>query len=191
MPIRRPPGWLLLPLVVLFAAGCGVPSSDGPEDVPSDLAAIGPSPGASSASPAVTATAHVGVTWIHGQRLTVIGRRVVASGRSERVNAALAALVGGPTRAERKAGLTTRVPPDAVLLAEISGRRAIVNLDLGSAPVSQSLAVGQVALTALSVRGVHSVVFTVAGSAVPVPLPGGKESRGPVTARDYRSVVKR
>ena len=169
--------------VGLVASGCGVPSSDGPEVLPSDIAAIGPT---TTNQVATDAAVPVGVAWIRGKRLMVVDRLVAATGREERVKAALGALVGGPDAAEQQARLTTLVPPDAVLTAQLSGRRAVVNLALGSGPVNQSLAVGQVALTTLSVRGVHSVVFTVDGTATSVPLPSGKESKGPVTARDYR-----
>ena len=184
--VRRWQGWLALAVVATLATGCGVPSSDGPQVLPSDVAALGPSP--ADSAPA-NATVTVGVAWIQDRRLTVVNRLVAGDNRVGWVNAALGALVGGPNAVEQGAGLTTLVPPDAVLTAQLAGRRAVVNLDLGSASVNQSMAVGQVALTTLSVRGVRSVLFTVNGVPTDVPLPGGKASNGPVTARDYRASI--
>ena len=180
--------WLPVVVVSLFVTACGVPSTDGPQALPPDIAVIRPAPTDTSV---IDATQTVGVAWIRGQRLIVIDRLVAAEARAELVNAALGVLVGGPNTVEREEGLTTLVPPDASLTAQLSGRRAVVELQLGLAPVNQSLAVGQVALTALSVRGVRSVEFTVNGTPTSVPLPGGEESKGPVTARDYKDSVVR
>jgi hypothetical protein len=184
--VGRWQGGLAFAVVATLATGCGVPSSDGPQALPSDVVAIGPSP--ADSTPA-NATVKVGVAWIEDRRLAVVDRLVAGDNRVGWVNAALGALVGGPNAVEQETGLTTLVPPDAILTAQLAGRRAVVNLDLGSASVNQSMAVGQVALTTLSVRGVRSVLFTVNGIPTSVPLPGGKSSDGPVTARDYRASI--
>jgi hypothetical protein len=52
------------------------------------------------------------------------------------------------------------------------------------------LAVAQVVLTVTSVPGVDSVLVTRDGAPVELPLPGGALTSGPVTGRDYISLVE-
>jgi spore germination protein GerM len=111
---------------------------------------------------------------------------VDAGDNEQKVNSALDALLAGPDDRETRRRLTTSIPPDATAFAVLEGRRAVVEVDFGPAPVNSTLTAGQVALTTLSVPGVHSVVFTVDGVVTNVTLPSGKDSNGPVTAKDYK-----
>lgn len=168
---------------------CGVPASDGPEPLPSDLAAVA-QPTAES-SPSAPRTNPVEVTWVRGKSLVAQPRLVQGENRQAVLNSALDALVAGPDLLEREEGLTTLVPPDAAIAGLVSRRKAVVSLDLGpQSPIDPSLAVGQVAVTTLAIRGIRSVSFLVDGSVVDVPLPGGGVSRGAVTLRDYRDVLR-
>ena len=186
----RPFGLSVSAVAILAAAACGVPSSDGPQPLASDFDAIGPQPTVSESNTQSANTARVGVAWVHGKKLRLVDRSVVANSRQSRVDAALNALVGGPDASEQARGFTTSVPPDTVLRPNLVGRRAVVDVTLVSLPpANQPLAFGQVAVTVLNIRGVRSVTFTVDGSPVPVPLPNGSKSHGPVTKRDYRKVV--
>ena len=179
-------------MAVVLSAGCGVASSDGPQPLPSDLASLArPAVAPPLATTPAAPTTDVAVTWVRHRTLVLAHRAVVARGRQARLDAALEVLIGGPDRVEVNSGLTTLIPSDASMKADLKGHRATIGVHLAVQPPGNlGLAVGQVAVTALAIRGVRSVTFTVDGVAVHVPLPGGNESRGPVTARDYRGVVK-
>jgi len=181
---RRALRVLTLPVVLLalLLTGCGVPAG-GPEPIPTDVAIVAPR---ESPTTSPETGRMVGVSWVKGDRLTVVDRLVAALGREERVNAALALLLAGPDEEASRRGLTSAIPPGSSAFAELSGQRAVVEVDLGPAPINSTLAAGQIALTALSVPGVQSVVFTVDGVATDVPLPNGRDSNGPVTADDYQ-----
>jgi spore germination protein GerM len=170
----------LLALAVVLT-GCGVPSA-GPEPIPTDVVLAEPG-GITDTPPETGAT--VGVALVRGDRFVVVDRVVAALGREDRINAALDLLLASPDDRETRRGLTTAIPPDAAASAGLSGQRAVVDVDFGPAPINSTLAAGQIALTALSVPGVQSVVFTVDGVATDVPLPNGKDSNGPVTKDDY------
>jgi spore germination protein GerM len=177
--------------VVAIAAsllsGCGVPSSDGPEPLSSDIDLLTP-----LATPSETeaSTVKVKVAWVSGKRLRLVNRSVVAQGRQGRVDSALTALVGGPDSSEQTKGFITLVPPDTLLDPDLAGRRATVDVTLATTPANQQLAVGQIAMTVLATPGVESVAFTVDGSRVSVPLPDGTRSDGPVTRHDYIKLLR-
>lgn len=182
--------WVGVTVVVLALAACGVPSSRGAEPLPSDLAAVA-QPTVEPA-PSAPQTRLGAVAWVRGDFLVPRPQPVEGPGRQALLTNALAALVAGPGLADREAGLTTLIPPDAAIAGLVSRRKAVVSLDLGlQSPIDPSLVVGQVALTALAVRGVRAVSFLVDGSVVEVPLPGGGTAKNQVTLRDYREVIRR
>jgi Sporulation and spore germination len=173
-------------LLAVSLVGCGVPSSDGPEPLSPDIDLLGPLP---TPSETEAETVKVKVAWVLGKDLRLVDRSVVAEGRQGRVDSALTALVGGPDSSEQSKGFTTLVPPDTILDPELDRHRATVDLTLATIPANQELAVGQIALTVLAIRGVRSVRFTAAGSPVSVPLPDGSRSKGPVHRHDYAKVL--
>ena len=77
----------------------------------------------------------------------------------------LRALSKGPTAAERAAGLSTAVSPNAVLRVRIVRGVAIVHLrpGLGGTPATRRLERAQIVFTLTGLRAVHSVAFAVAG----------------------------
>lgn len=179
-----------LAAVVVALAGCGVPAADGPQPVESDIAALlQPAP-----NPTVTQTAElrlITVTWVRGDSLARVQRPGLADTRQQQLDVALDALLSGPRPAEQIKGATTLLPPDLQLTGELRKRRAVIELtvDTGLEPVGLPLAVGQVAVTALAVPRVRSVVFSVDGVPTPVPLPNSRGDAQVVRLSDYRSVL--
>lgn len=177
-------------LIASLVVGCGVPAADGPQPVDSDIAQLlEPEP-----SPAATETAApraITVTWVRGDSLARSVRPGIAETRQEQLNVALDLLLSGPRPAEQIKGSTTLLPPDLLLSGELRKRRAVIELtvDTGLEPVGLPLAVGQVAVTALAVPRVQSVVFSVDGVPTPVPLPDGRGDARVVRLADYRDVL--
>jgi spore germination protein GerM len=183
---------LLTLAVALLAAAttaCGVPPSDGPRPVESEIAALldRGGTGSTSASPGEV---DVVVAWVRGDQLIRATRQVSAESRQEQLDAALTALLAGPSTDEQRGGLTTLLPPDLGVDGVVEGRRVVLDLTAASAlePGGVPLAVGQAALTALAVPEVTRVVFAVEGEPTPVPLPDGGSTRV-VRAADYRAVT--
>lgn len=195
-------GWATVLLATLVAAaltaGCSVPAGDEPRPVDSDIAALLEP----EVTPTPTATTTTGerlltVTWVRGDKLVRVGRLGVANTREERLDAALAVLLDGPLPLEQEKGFTTLLPPDVQVTGEVKRVRAVIELTVGTGlePGGLPIAVGQVAVTALSVARVRTVVFTVDGVPTAVPLPGddgsGSDTARVVRLSDYRSVLVR
>lgn len=187
---------VMVPLLALSLAACGVSAGDGPQPVDSDIAdllkpEVTPTPAETLKQRLLT------VTWVRGEKLVRAVRLGAADTRQERLDAALDVLLSGPGAREQTKGLTTLLPPDVVVRNEVKRGRAVIALELGGGiePGGLSLAVGQVAVTALAVPRVRSVVFTVDGAPTAVPVPRtrgpGKDTARVVRASDYRSVLAR
>ncbi|HUW16542.1 MAG TPA: hypothetical protein VMW94_05660 [Actinomycetes bacterium] len=174
----------------VLVAGCGVPATDGPQPVDSDIAQLlEPAP-----SPTATVTAElrqITVTWVRGDSLARAQRAGSAETRQQRLDVALEMLLTGPRPAEQIKGSTTLLPPDLQLAGEVQKRRAVIELtvDTGLEPVGLPLAVGQVAVTALAVPRVRTEVFSVDGVPTPVPLPNNRGDARVVRLSDYRGVL--
>ena len=177
-------------LVVLLAA-CGVRPSDGAstavgDDVPYDLLDV--------AEPTTTtlpelASAYADIWLVALERVVPVARQVVAPSSVER---ALGALVAGPTPAEARLGLRSAVPVDGVAEAAISVGVATIDLRSSfteSTPKEQLLALAQLVLTTTEIAEVEVVTFTLEGQSIDVPRGDGSISDGPVTRRDYASLV--
>lgn len=181
-------------LAVLALAACGVSEGDAPRPIDSDIAGLLQP---EEQPPPVEATQQrlLTVTWVRGDKLVRAARQGVADTRQERLDAALSVLLGGPRRAEKSRGLTTLLPPDVVVAGEVMRTRVLIEIELGSGVESGGLplAVGQVAVTALAVPHVRSVLFTVDGTPTVVPVPSrrgpGKNTARFVRASDYRTVI--
>lgn len=173
-------------LLAAVTTACGVPPSDGAQPVESEIAAL-LDRASTEASPGEV---DVVVAWVRGDQLIEATRQVSAETRQEQLDAALAALLGGPTTDEQRGGLTTLLPPDLGVDGVVEGGRVVLDLTAASAlePGGVPLAVGQAALTGLGVPGVRRVVFAVDGEPTPVPLPDGGTTRV-VRAADYRTVT--
>ncbi len=183
-------GAVALAASLALLAGCGVPVGDGPRPVDSDIAQLlVPEP-----TPTATATAEqvkLTVTWVRGDSLARTQRVGVAETRQERLDVALGELLRGPRPAEQIKGFTTLLPPDVQVAGEVQRRRVLIELtvDTGIEPVGLPLAVGQIAVTALAVPRVRTVVFSVDGVRTSVPLPGGRGDASVVRLSDYRTVL--
>ena len=175
---------------MVLVAGCGVPASDGPKPVDSDIAQLlEPAP---TPTPTVTTEPRqITVTWVRGDSLARVQRVGSAETRQQFLDVALAMLLDGPRSAEQIKGSTTLLPPDLQLTGEVQKRRAVIELTVDTAlePVGLPLAVGQVAVTALAVPRVRSVVFSVDGVPTPVPLPNGRGDARIVRLSDYRGIL--
>lgn len=175
---------------------CGVSAGNGPQPIDSDIAEL-LKPKVTPTPAETTKQRLLAVTWVRGEKLVRAVRLGVAETRQERLDAALQVLLSGPGPREQTKGLTTLLPPDVVARSEVKRGRAVIALELGGGvePGGLSLAVGQVAVTALAVPRVRSVVFTVGGAPTAVPVPRtrgpGRDTARVVRASDYRSVLAR
>jgi hypothetical protein len=179
-------GLLSVALAVVTTA-CGVPSTDGPQPLPSELAELAPQPQESAA--VVAATVDTDLAWVKGDRIRLFPREVTADDVASQASAALEAVIAGPIDVEQALGLSTEVRPDLVASLVMEGDGAIIDLQTASGPGDVTLATAQLALSVLLVPGVESVTFTVAGVPAEVARADGKVRPGPVTLRDYASLV--
>jgi len=183
-------------LLALSLTACGVSAGDGPQPIDSDIADL-LQPQATPTPVETTKPRLLTVTWVRGEKLVRSVRLGVAETRQERLDAALNALLSGPRPREKTKGFTTLLPPDVVVRGEVKRGRAVIALELGAGlePGGLPIAVGQVAVTALAVPRVRSVVFTVDGAPTSVPVPStrgpGRDTARVVRASDYRSVLAR
>jgi hypothetical protein len=99
--------------------------------------------------------------------------RTIASSGSRRavLEAALAAVEAGPTRAERRIGFRTAIAADAeVLGVGYRSREAVIDVSASFAASAvrrdNLVAIAQIVFTATAIDGVDAVTFSVDGSAV-------------------------
>ena len=115
-----------------------------------------------------------GVVLLDGEHLVVVGRALDATGPE----AALRALVAGPTPAEVAAGLGTEIPAETtVRWVEVAGDEITVDLsgpfELGGGSLSMFLRIGEVVFTATQFEGIDVVRFRIDG--MPVDMIGGEQ----------------
>lgn len=185
--------WVVAALLGVSAvAGCGVPTTDGAQPLPTDLAELAPvqqEQGAVSTPTRVTDLA-----WVRHGRLRLSPRAVAASDASTQAAAALSAAIAGPTTEELSRGLATEIPPDLQASLALDGTEAVVDLRGPSDAVgggNVTLATAQLALAVLLVPGVDAVTFTVEGVPAEVPRADGRVRSGPVTLADYATLLDR
>ncbi|WP_432537954.1 GerMN domain-containing protein [Kineococcus arenarius] len=178
-------------------AGCGAPAEGqvreiGPTEVPYGLLDPPPEPTADS-----SATAEAGsgprVYFLQGDALLAVPLGTATSDSTDHLDALLQRLSAGPGRQERADGLSSALGTDVQLratdLAGGTARVAVTGLAQNIAADRLPLAVGQVVLTATTAPGVDSVQLVRDGKVLEVPLPGGEQTAGPLTAADYTSLV--
>lgn len=174
----------------LLLTGCGVPTTNGVQPLPAELAglAVGEHPEVALAAPAELTD----LAWVHGDGLRLSSRAVSASDTATRASAALAAAIAGPTSAEVARGLSTEIPPDLEASLVVDGGSATIELPAPS-PISSNvtLATAQLALAVLLVPGIEQVTFTIGGVPAEVPLPDGTVGSGPVMLSDFTSLLDR
>lgn len=135
-------------------------------------AAAGTSAGRSTGG---TAARPLTVYLVRGERLAPVRRVVPASAAVAR--ASLAALLRGPTAAERRAGYLSAIPPGTVV-HDLGLARGVLTVDLtrrfesGGGSLSMQLRVAQVVFTATQFSSVRRVAFRIDGR--PVAAIGGE-----------------
>ena len=175
-------------LGALLVAACSGASA--PVEVPADQLPFSlsrsptPSPG--------TGDQTLEITFVHGGRLQAVVRTADASVPAP--EAAIRALLKGPTRSERAGGVTSSVPP-ATQLIGIVVTDQIAEVDLSgefqtpAQPREVLLRVAQVVWTLVGIPGVTAVRFAIDGEVVPVVTDTGSSVARPVSAPDYTAVA--
>ncbi len=187
---------------VLAVAACGVPVGQAPDPIDPSSVPFGLSDEASASPSSVPSP----TTAVNAPRVYLLDaaqptKQLVARSRSGQLpadpTAALQLVLGdlaqGPNADDRAAGLTTAVPPGAVLtLAKLDGTTATIDLsgDFANPPVAeQPQFAGQIVLTATSVPGVDQVLLTSGGQQLQLPVADGSITGLPLTAGDYRALL--
>ena len=189
---------LTLLVASTLSASCGLPQSGPPQEIdPSQvpyhlLKTATPAP-STKAQTALTTTPRIYLL-TSSSRLRAVEAPLAASSVPQLLQALLARLTQGPDPAQRASGLATALGPGVTLtLKLVRNRTAVVRLDLGEqGPAANRLplAIGQIVLTATSVRGIDRVKLVRAdGAPIEVPLPDGALTVEPVQASDYESLV--
>ena len=165
-----------LALVLLFALGtlpgCGGKSVEpSPEPRPIPTVTPTPEPTTPVTPPAsTTETSSVLLYFTRGEKLGVAGREVRAEDSAEgRAEAAMKALLGGPTARDKAYGLGTTIPEGTTLNGvTIEGDTATVDLsrayESGGGSLSMLLRVSQVVYTLTQFEGVNKVAFELDGT---------------------------
>lgn len=192
---NRTAAWVLLLVTV---AGCGLPGEtdvrvvdDG--SVPYRLLDRELAPSRTTPDGPVAAGAPV-VFWLRGDDLLAPAEvpASCADGPNELVETLLRLLEAPPDASARSVGRSSAIPPSSELeLVEIEDGEALVALDPATSIAADRLpfVVGQLVLTVTSAPGVDRVRLSIAGDAVPVPLPGGALTSLAVEADDYVGLV--
>jgi spore germination protein GerM len=186
-------GAAALAAAALAAAGCGIPTDDGPraisrENVPDDV--VDATTEATASQPTVTAPIYL-VQSPEDPRLVTVDRRVPAGSPAADPDTAavLETLLRATANPQEQAdGITNLIPQDTRLASqpELVGGTLVVDLtreifDVEGEP--QRAAFGQIVCTADALEGVRSVRFLVQGEPRDVQADSGA-IEGPVTCAD-------
>jgi hypothetical protein len=176
-----------------LAAGCGVgaqstPTVADPDDVPFDLLEST----TTTVPPGAAGGATVRICLDRGTELVEVDHPVEAV-PTDRVAAAVDAVLAGPNDDERAAGLATAWPAgDLIESVEVVRGIAAVDLaaDFAELPGDGQLrAVAQMTCSLTAQRGVGQVRFTLEGSSIAVPRADGSVTGDPVTRQDYEVLI--
>jgi hypothetical protein len=177
---------VLLLLVLLPTAGCGLPRGGSVESVP-----LPPGSAAPERPGPPAGWREIAVWFVRGDRLEAVPRAMDEPGPQRAVDLLLA----GPTPREELAGLRTALPPqelavlpgpDGTRTVTISVGRDLVDIGGGN----QLLAVAQLVWTVTQFPSIDLVSFVLDGGRIEVPTDTGLTDR-PVSRADYRSVAPR
>lgn len=167
--------------LAVVVGGCGVPAQDRAERLGDEgrVALLDPQPASRPGA------ASIPVYFVRGERLVAVPRAVTPS----TVEAAVQALIAGPSSDEAAAGLHSSVGPSIrVRRAEVQG--GVAHIDLSS-PFAQArsedqvVAVAQFVYTATGFPGVEAVAITVDGEPIEVPTREGALASGPLRRADF------
>lgn len=177
---------LTLVLLLVVAAGCGVPTDDSPraiETPPMRLDGTG-NPAAAGAGSAV-----VRLYLVREGRLVRVLRRVPEPLTARQQ---LDALLAGPTGDEATDGFTSALSTMSITGMTIVERRATITVADHPdqlARTDEILAYGQIVCTLTSQSDVGTVSFESGGELLGVPRADGSLSDGPLTIADYSGLV--
>jgi spore germination protein GerM len=175
-------------LLALLAAGCAIPTQQGPSTiapskVPFDLLSPVPPAATTTTQPKPSSYVPVKVYLLNSnQDLTPVDRVVVSPAPLVSV---LDALLAGPTSSDVHQGVSTAIPDDVNVLSALQvGSLVTVNFNNAFAEISGSdseLAVAQVVATVAGQDGGNvGVIFEIEGQRTSVPIASGAEVPGPV-----------
>lgn len=193
--------WLAVPILAMLPllAGCGLTEQGEPqviasENLPPDLLDPNPLPSTTPSGGTALVSVYLFERVGDTERLAEVRRPAAnAVAPAERI----AALLSQPTEEEADAGLTTRIPPDTVLLDVVhdeDARELVVNLsdELFSIQGEElAKAFAQIVWTVSELDGVRQVRFLVDGEARNALDARGVEKEGPVTRADYAALAPR
>jgi spore germination protein GerM len=177
-------------LLAVLLGGCGVPVDSTPRPV-----AVPPD---SFPTPAATTTTNRDgrvdetLCFVRDDGLQAVTRRV--DGISG-VDAHLQHLLAGPDDAERERGLASALP-GTITVAGASATGTVATVDVREAGEEtgrsdEVLAFGQIVCTLTGRADVNSVAFRRDGQPLEVPRADGSLSALPLTATDYRPLLRR
>lgn len=190
------PKLLLLPLVLLLLAACGV----GPEPTPRALP-VGNDPDAFPAENGGRAGVIEALWFVSSDGLVAVNRTTDSAPTAEDK---IRALEAGPTASEAADGLRTALTPvlpdqPLVVTAESQGLEVptepaqtavVLNPAFNRLPSQEQLLVlGQVVLTLADNQGATVVFVDEQGGPVGIPLPSGRLTSEPVTAADFAPLI--
>lgn len=167
--------WLAFALATVLLAGCApapAPSAPGGGSTPSVTPSATAS-GAGSASVTPTASAApiaIRVYFARSEKMQA-APRTAAAGTKAVLRAALTALLAGPTKAEKAAGLSTAIPAGTTLKnVSMSGTLATIDLSSsfasGGGTLSMTDRLAQVVFTATQFPTVSAVTFKIEGKTI-------------------------
>ncbi len=174
--------------LALVLTACGRPS--GPVEVDADLVPfeVGRSPSPSPGAEVRTITVYL----VRAGHLEPVGREIASAAPD--AEAAIGALLQGPTPQEREAGLGSAIPPVTRLLS-VTVLRGVAEVDLAeefqgpATPGHVLLRVAQVVWTLVALPDVSAVRFSIDGVTISVPTEAEQATDRPVTAADYAGLA--
>lgn len=171
----------------VMAAGCAIPTQQGPSSIaPSHVpfGLLNPEPSATSTTqPRPSSLVPVKIFLLApNQRLEALDRVVVSPAPLISV---ITSMLAGPTSSEAAQGITTAIPNDvAVLSATSQGSVVMVNFNDAFGQItgtSTELAISQVVATVVTENGLGTgLIFEIGGQRTSVPIASGAQVPGPV-----------
>lgn len=177
---------VLLLVIMTACAGTSGTVEIPPEELPFPVARQPSAAGSPAQSQTFT------VYLVRGNRLFAVPRRIQAD--LPVAEAAMRALLDGPTAAERAEGIGSLLPPDVSVLG-VSVSEALARVDLSgefqapAPPELVALRVAQVVWTLTEITPVTEVAFAIDGEAVAVATEGGNAVERPLRRTDYASLT--
>lgn len=178
-------------LVAVMLFGCGIPVEEGARPLPADMipSSVPVQGPAGSSPPGDRGSASADVFLVRDSRLVRVGRH---PWNPPSVEGAIAALLQGPTAAERADGVRAALTRPVRLAGAVAAGVPLIDVTDSFADVEaeeQILALAQLVFTLTALPGVDGVSFALEGRPVEVPTGDGALKRGPVRRADFAAVA--